>query len=207
MNDHDDQLHALAPYLLDALEPADRAEVVDHLQDCVTCQAELSSLAGLPGLLGRIDPADIESHLSEQPAVPLPLPLPAPRRRWELLAAAAAVVAVLVAGIGVALTRGDDGTAARVVTASSSSGVRAQFGLTDQHWGTEIAVHVWGVPQGAHCVLVAVSKSGVRSPAGTWQAVYGGTAAVTTATDVRVADLQTLELMTTDGRRLVTARI
>jgi anti-sigma factor RsiW len=207
MNDHDDQLHALAPYLLDALEPADRAEVVDHLQDCVTCQAELSSLAGLPGLLGRIDPADIESHLSEQPAVPLPLPLPAPRRRWELLAAAAAVVAVLAAGTGFALTRGGHDDAGRVVTATSTSGVHAQFGLTDRHWGTEISVHVSGAPRGVHCVLVAVSRSGVRSPAGTWQALYGGAVSVTTATDVRVADLQTLELMTTDGRPLVTARI
>jgi anti-sigma factor RsiW len=206
MNDHDERLHALAPYLLDALEPADRAEVTDHLQECATCQAELASLAGLPGLLARIDPADIEAHVSEQPAVPLPVPAPAPRRRWELLAAAAAAVAVLAVGIGLAVVHRSDDTA-RVVTASSTSGVRAQFGLTDKHWGTEIAVRVSGVPDGAHCVLVAVSRSGVRSPAGTWRAVYGGTAAVTTATDVRVDDLQALELSTTDGRRLVTARL
>jgi anti-sigma factor RsiW len=207
MNNHDERLHALAPYLLDALEPAERAEVSDHLQGCDTCQAELSSLAGLPGLLARIDPADIESHLSDQPAVPLPLPLPAPRRRWELLAAAAAVVAVLAAGVGFALTRGGNDAAGRVVTASSTSGVRAQFGLTDRHWGTEISVHVSGAPRGVHCVLVAVSKSGVRSPAGTWQALYGGAVTVTTATDLHVADLQTLELSTTDGRRLATARV
>jgi len=206
MNDHDERLHALAPYLLDSLEPAERAEVSAHLQGCATCRAELASLAGLPGLLARIDPADIEAHVTDEPVVPLPVPLPAPRRRWELVAAAAAAVAVLATGVGVATThRGDD--PGRVVTATGASGVRAEFSLADKNWGTEISVHVWGVPNGAHCVLTAVSKSGVRSAAGTWQAAYGGTAAVRTATDVRVDDLQALELTTAEGQRLATVRL
>jgi hypothetical protein len=115
-------------------------------------------------------------------------------------------VAVIGAGIGfVAVHRGE--SAARVVTATGSSGVRAEFSLTDKRWGTAIAVRVTGVPHGAHCVLTSVSRSGARSSAGTWQASYGGTATVTTATDVRVADLQALELTTADGQRLLTAQL
>jgi anti-sigma factor RsiW len=206
MSDHDERLHALAPYLLDALEPAERAEVTDHLQDCATCQAELASLAGLPGLLARIDPADLDAHL-EQPVVPLPLPAPAPPRRWQLAVAAAAVVALVGAGIGVAATH-DAGQAGRVVTASSTaSGVHARFTVTSKHWGTAIAVWVEGVPPGAHCVLTAVSRSGSRSPAGTWQAVYDGTATVTTATDVPLDQLRALELTTREGQRLATVRL
>jgi hypothetical protein len=113
---------------------------------------------------------------------------------------------VLAAGIGIAVVhRGDDG--ARVVTASGTSGVRAQFSLDDKRWGTAISVRITGAPNGAHCVLTAVSTSGERSPAGTWLASYGGTATLTTATDVHVADLQSLELTTADGQRLLTARL
>ena len=205
MNAHDERLHALAPYLLDALEPAERAEVTEHLQDCATCQAELASLAGLPGILARIDPADIDAHLEEPPA-PLPLPVPPPRRRWELAAVAAAIVAVVGAGIGFASPHGGK-EPTRVVNASSTAGVHAQFALAAKSWGTEISVRISGAPPGAHCVLTAFSHFGTSSPAGTWQAVYDGTATVTTATDMHLADVQSLELTTTGGQKLATARV
>ncbi|MCM3884277.1 anti-sigma factor [Frankia sp. R82] len=50
---------ALGAYVLGALEPADRAAVANHLAGCADCRAELASLAGLPGLLGRLQLADV----------------------------------------------------------------------------------------------------------------------------------------------------
>jgi anti-sigma factor RsiW len=53
--------HESAPYVLGALSPAERAEYQQHLASCSICQAEVSDLAVLPGLLGRLDTAAAEA--------------------------------------------------------------------------------------------------------------------------------------------------
>jgi hypothetical protein len=47
-----------AAYVLGALSPADRREYEEHLASCPTCQAAVSELAALPGLLAQVSPAD-----------------------------------------------------------------------------------------------------------------------------------------------------
>lgn len=47
-----------AAYVLGALSPADRREFEEHLSGCPTCQAAVSELAGLPGLLAQVAPDD-----------------------------------------------------------------------------------------------------------------------------------------------------
>jgi Putative zinc-finger len=47
-----------AAYVLGALSPAERREFEEHLASCPPCQAEVSELAALPGLLAQISPAD-----------------------------------------------------------------------------------------------------------------------------------------------------
>lgn len=47
-----------AAYVLGALSPADRREFEEHLAGCPSCQAAVSELAGLPGLLAQISPED-----------------------------------------------------------------------------------------------------------------------------------------------------
>ncbi|MEG8182351.1 zf-HC2 domain-containing protein [Nocardia terpenica] len=44
-----------APYVLGALDRAQRLEYEAHLQTCPTCRAAVADLAVLPGLLGRVD--------------------------------------------------------------------------------------------------------------------------------------------------------
>ena len=51
---------ALGVYVLDAIDPAERVLVDQHLVGCAECRAELAGLAGLPALLSRVDPAEIE---------------------------------------------------------------------------------------------------------------------------------------------------
>jgi len=47
-----------AAYVLGALSPADRREFEEHLASCSACQAAISELAAIPGLLAQVSPAD-----------------------------------------------------------------------------------------------------------------------------------------------------
>jgi Putative zinc-finger len=47
-----------AAYVLGALSPADRREFEEHLASCTACQAAISELAAIPGLLAQVSPAD-----------------------------------------------------------------------------------------------------------------------------------------------------
>ena len=44
-------------YVLGALAPAERSTYQRHMATCDECRAEVTDLAGLPGLLGRLDEA------------------------------------------------------------------------------------------------------------------------------------------------------
>jgi hypothetical protein len=104
-----------AAYVLGALTGAERAEYEDHLAGCGRCRDAVAELAGMPGLLGQLSPAeamavDVGSATSPPspvaeddvppPASLMPvLPLPSPRRRW-LAPVAAAAAALLIGGVG-----------------------------------------------------------------------------------------------------------
>ena len=45
---------ALGAYVLDALQPVERAEIEAHLAGCAGCREELAGLVGLPAMLGRL---------------------------------------------------------------------------------------------------------------------------------------------------------
>jgi hypothetical protein len=47
-----------AAYVLGALSPAERREFEEHLVSCPSCQAAVSELAALPGLLAQLPPDD-----------------------------------------------------------------------------------------------------------------------------------------------------
>ena len=47
-----------AAYVLGALSPAERREFEEHLASCKSCQAAVSELAALPGLLAQLPPDD-----------------------------------------------------------------------------------------------------------------------------------------------------
>ena len=47
-----------AAYVLGSLSPAERREFEEHLAGCPACQAAVSELAGMPGLLAQVPPED-----------------------------------------------------------------------------------------------------------------------------------------------------
>ncbi|MEO5981003.1 MAG: zf-HC2 domain-containing protein [Pedococcus sp.] len=120
MNDNDQYVQWDAAYVLGALVGADRAQYEEHLAGCDPCRAAVAELAGLPGLLGQLSPAEaiaVESDagsvdgvdgpfadplaVPEHPASLMPPLLeigPVPRRWLAPMAAAAA--ALLIGGVG-----------------------------------------------------------------------------------------------------------
>ncbi len=102
---HDD-----GAYVLGALAPADRLEFERHLPGCAACTRAVGELAGLPGLLGRVD-----ASLAQQPEAEDPVPstlLPAlsrtvrrARRRRTWAAAAGLVAATIAVVVGVAVAQ------------------------------------------------------------------------------------------------------
>lgn len=105
-------------YVLGALAPADRAAYERHLATCPDCRAEVAELAGLPGLLGRLDPGTAASIVTPAEAAQAQPALldsvlrrvgrerrrQAARRRWQYAGAAfAAACLALVVGLGVSI--------------------------------------------------------------------------------------------------------
>jgi hypothetical protein len=121
-----------AAYVLGALSPAERREFEEHLAGCPSCQAAVSELAGIPGLLAQVSPADAamlsmavdkdagraevstSSAAEEEVIEPAPPPSLLPKmikaartRRRKMLAAVAGIAAaVLLAISGVAVAAG-----------------------------------------------------------------------------------------------------
>jgi anti-sigma-K factor RskA len=101
-------------YVLGALAPAERSAYERHVAICERCRNEVAELAGLPGLLGRLD-ADSAASVGQPVEAAPPSVFDAAladarterlrsrrRRRWERgLTLAAAACLALVIGVGV----------------------------------------------------------------------------------------------------------
>jgi len=208
---HADLRLALGAYVLGALEPGERAELAAHLEDCARCRAEVAEFAPLPGLLGRLSPAEARStEAASVPDRPLrgALAEVAARRRarrWRLVAAAAVVAILTGVGAGLALSQHDDG--ARGVTVSATdpaTRVHASAKLEDGTSGTTIVLTMQGVRSGERCRLIAVARDGRRDVAGSWRASYVGDVSFDGSTAINRADLARLDVVTFAGRTLVT---
>jgi anti-sigma factor RsiW len=189
---------SLGVYVLGAIDPAERALVDAHLATCRDCRDELAGLAGIPALLARVSPEEIDriaaeeagpaAHADEPPSPELlgtVLDLAAERRRrsrWRYAATAAAVVA-LAGGVfgGLAASRSPAPAPAQAiafspgntswerVTGTSTTGdISATVDYGAEHWGTVLAAKVDGIPVGTTCVLWAVHPDGTRTQVMSW---------------------------------------
>lgn len=163
---HDD-----AAYVLGALSPNDRLEFEMHLAGCDDCRRAVRELAGLPGLLGRVDASLLETPPVDQPVPDTLLPalsreVGRARRRRTL--AAAGLAAAVAAAVGVGITLGvnqignddDGGTPPASVSSTGPTGVvtramapvgdvpvEADLGLEQVRWGTRLHLSCRYAPQ------------------------------------------------------------
>jgi anti-sigma factor RsiW len=206
---------SLGAYVLGALDAGERTEVEHHLEGCPACRDELAELAGLPGLLAHVD---VDTVVEGEPNAPSELldrlltAAAAERRasrRWRVLAAAAALVALVAAGTAVGVSQASGGhhstrppTATHVIT-DPATGVHAQITPVAKGWGTSVRVQLTGVREGETCSLVVVNKNGQRDVAASWKVNYSGAVDVQGATAWPSSDIASYDVVTVDGRRLV----
>ena len=70
-------------YVLGSLSATERLEFERHLEECGRCTRSLRELAGLPGLLGRVDASVLERSPVDEPVPATLLPALDPRGTAE----------------------------------------------------------------------------------------------------------------------------
>jgi predicted anti-sigma-YlaC factor YlaD len=208
---------SLGAYVVGSLNATERAELEGHLDTCPACRDELAEFAGLPGLLARVDVADVVNGEPSAPPELLDRVLRAAsferrsERRWRVLAAAA-VVAVASAGAAAAAAQiAESGNStprpaavAQVLTATDpASHVSARITTQPQAWGTAVRVQLAGVPQGETCSLVVANRNGKHEVAATWKVNYTGAVDVAGATAWAPSDITSYAVVTDEGQQLV----
>jgi len=195
------------------------ADVEAHLGGCDSCRAELAGLQPLPGVLGRLDPADLALLDASAPAGTALLDrlLAAAardrrRRRAAVLAVAAAVIAlILVPGAIWAVSRLH--TSAAITTArpaqiswsatDASTGISGKAQAWASAWGSDLSVSISGVRSGTQCTIVVVTKDGATQTAASWKASYAGTAQVRGNVAAPVTAIAGIEIVDDTGHVLL----
>ena len=214
-------------YVLGALSPAERQEFERHLDTCADCARSVRELAGLPGLLGRVDPLILESAPPHEPVPDTLLPAlvreVGKARRRRLFATVGVAAAAVVAAVALVLTQGvggHDTPSANPPAASPSTPVgqsmqpvgnapvTATLAFTPVAWGTRLDLTCsYEHPAGAYHApssvtygLFVVNRDGSVEQVGTWRAIDGVTMRLTAATAAQRKDIAGVEVRTTDGR-------
>ncbi len=148
---HDD-----GAYVLGALSPAERQRFEQHLATCDECSRSVRMLAGLPGLLARVDANLLEDPPDAEPPPATLLPtlvreVRRTRTRRTLLAtgiAAAAAAVVVTGSLAVSGVLGSDGSPSAAPPAVTPTGqamrpvgeerVRSSLAFESVAWGTRL---------------------------------------------------------------------
>ncbi len=219
--------HSDGSYVLGALSPGERRAFEEHLGGCPECARAVQQLAGLPGLLARVDPRTLEDPPADEP-VPATL-LPAlvaqvrrsSRRRTRTTvagAAAAALVAVGALGVGGVLAGRDAPADGPAVVGSPTTAtpkpmhevggtsLTASVGLVTVAWGTRLDLTCSYGAAGRYehhpaerYALVVRTREGRLQQVATWRAVPGRTIRLTAATSSPRSDIAAVEVRTAAG--------
>ena len=217
---------ALGVYVLGAIDPAERAQVDEHLASCPECREELAALAGLPAMLRkvpvveaeRLAVADADAEAIEMPSEQMLTSLVGRTanvrriRRWRGLAAAAAVVIVALGGgaaVATALQPGSHPSSNVVLhyhraVGGSAAGIDLTVMYRTVASGTYIRANVSGAQQGAVCQLQIVDGQGKVMVLGGWK-FWSPSDWYPASTSVTGANIRAFEL-TIGGKVVATAR-
>jgi hypothetical protein len=210
-----------AAYVLGSLSPADRREFESHLDGCEECSLAVRNLAGLPGLLGRVDPEVFEQTPVEPvPDTLRPRVMAAVRRRqhrrtWFTAGVAAAAAAAVTVGGALVLDRPDStpvahpgpsvvAPAGKPMKQVSTDPMMATVALTSVAWGTKLDLAciyplVRGEYEGGSYALVVRTTDGHSQRVATWRGLPGKAMQLTAATASKAANISSVEVTRLDG--------
>lgn len=209
-----------AAYVLGSLSVDDRRRYERHLAECGSCAAAVAELAGLPGLLSKVSPAEAEASLAQSPPVaPDMLPGLLPRlvadverrrrrtSRWFAGLGIAAVAAAIAAGVVVvpALVTSFTDPAPQSVSVQLTSVVEspltAGIRLVEEEWGTRIDMECryrvgdgYGTEVAADYAMYVTDAAGDEAKLATWTASPGHTATPSGTTSLPLADIRLVEV-------------
>jgi hypothetical protein len=216
-------------YVLGGLSPAERQDYERHLATCEDCARSVRELAGLPGLLARVDPVILEPAPAAEPVPATLLPSLVREvgrsRRRRLFATVGVAAASVAAVVAMALTTLGGGTPPVAGPPSSPSPnqaapvgmsmipvgevpVTASLAFTPVGWGTKLDLTCtyrpedfgYQLPKAATYVLYVVNRDGSSERVGTWRALDGKTMHFSAGTADKVGDIATVEVRTQSGK-------
>ena len=212
-------------YVLGALEPAERRAYEQHLAECAACSRSVQDLAGLPGILGRLDPEEAvaprdlpdDAALQDGAHVPDRAAGIARRirrsRRRARIAAALVVVGVLLVGSvgGWSLMRAlqpQQAVAARTLEPVGSSGLSAALTVTPVGWGTRLdwSCEYRGGSRGRESYapvsysLVVHTDGGTTTTVATWTSDAGEAKGLAAATAIPVDAIRSIDIRVTGSK-------
>lgn len=217
-----------AAYVLGSLSPAERRDFEGHLDRCEECSTAVRDLAGLPGLLARVDPEVFEGTPPEPvpdtllPRVTFAVRRGRRRRTWLTAGVAAAAAAAVTVGGALLIDR--PGTAPEaappppVVTSSAlpmeqvgTDPMTASVALTSVAWGTRLDLRCsyptrWGphdYESGSYALVVHTADGRSRRVA-TWHGLPGRSMQLAAATATRKADIRSVDVTRLDGSPVLT---
>jgi anti-sigma factor RsiW len=219
MNPDDEDLrHWDAAYVLGALTPEDRLAYETYLADHPERAADVSDIAGIPGLLKRLPLASAIAltEPSESPSAgsgPGPGLARAMRKRRRLLragfaatvsgvAAAALLVGVLIASPHPTAFPSAGVTSAPATPTSMTSArahtITADLVASGKPWGTSLDVNCSYSPRWASPAktfdLVVTAKNGTKTTAATWTAAGSTAKGITAATGIPLDQISRVEI-------------
>ncbi len=212
-----------AAYVLGALAPAERLEFEQHLATCEACSRAVRDLAGLPGLLSRVDPAVLEDPPAAEPLpdallTNLVRQVRGERRRRLLVTAGLAAAAVLAVAtlLVTGVLGGDDepppaaAPRALAMTPVGGAPVHATLALQSVAWGTKLDLACkyspdssWGGTHAPTYTLLVRTRDGHTEKVGTWRSIEGRTMRLAAATAARRANIADVEVLAPDGHTVL----
>ena len=212
-------------YVLGSLSTSDRREFEGHLAGCDACSRSVRDLAGLPGLLGRLEPEVFDEGDPEPvPDTLLPRLVDAMhrgqrRRTWLTAGLAAAAAVVVTMGGVVVLDHAGSGTPEAAPTTAATSSpttdnltmkavgtdpMTATVAVTSVGWGTRIDLtctypHPSGGWEAGAYALVIHTTDGRTQRLATWNGLPGATMELPAATHTREPNIKSVEVTRIDG--------
>ena len=217
-----------AAYVLGALSSGERLEFEAHLEHCDECAGRIAELAGMPGVLARLDRPSAEAlrDLPEEPGDRHGGPSTVAhlakrvhrRRRLVVLTGAAAVVVAALGGTalgGAALGPSPAAPAAAATRLAPvhGSAVSAELTASAVPWGTKLAwscsypAQAGGAYAGSGYRLVVTTTAGRTAVVATWSAHGEGASGLTAATSIPRSAIRTVDIRTDAGAVLARAAL